>query len=295
MKKFKIMKTLNRLFLALFVIAIAISCENSTLIDDSEDILSGGATLATIVELSDDSGGKLLGVPSSLDFETATVGFAEYELFMEVKYISGGDNVVGYEITKSLNGGTETTVAQSSTLPFSLEYSTLEEFLSGLGVADTDLRIGDQIIFRTKMILDDGREVYAASGDGSVVLTVNCSSNLAGTYDVEVHYIRASSGIDTYYYYQEVITETAPGEYRTYEVGPWINALGGGLGVGTPGYTFTDTCGSITVPEQNLLEFYSNLVEGAGSVDGVTGVLTIDYTICASDCREVYAIYTPVP
>lgn len=289
------MKNLKKIVLLLFVISIASSCDDSsTLINDSEDILSGGATTATIVKLSGDSSGKLLGVPSSQDFETALVEFAEFELYMEVQFVNGGKNVVGYEITKSLNGGSETVVAQGATLPLSVEYSTLEEFLDGLGVSEDDLRIGDKIIFRTKMIMADGTVLYSSSNEGTLIITVNCSSNLAGTYDVAVHYVRASSGIDTWYYYQETITETGAGQYRTAEVGPWINALGGGLGVGTPGYTFTDTCGSLTVPEQNLLEYYSNLVAGEGSVNSTTGVITMEYTICASDCREVTATYTPL-
>lgn len=286
------MKNLKKLFLLLFATAFVVSCDNTTLIDDSEDLLTGGAQSATMVKLSGATTGKLLGVPSSLEFDTATVSFAEFELNMEVLFDNGGAGVASYEIVKSLNGGTEITVASSATLPLTLEYSTLDEYLDGLGVSESDLRIGDVVNFRTKMIKDDGTALYAA-GNGSLNITVNCSSDLAYTYEVAVNYVRASSGTDVWYYYDETFTETNPGEYRTAEVGPWINALGGGLGVGEPGFTFTDTCGAITVPDQNLLEYYSNIVAGAGSVNGSTGVITIDYTICASDCREVYATYTP--
>lgn len=289
------MKNLSKLLILLFVFAITYSCDNNTLIDDSEDLLTGGAITASIVKLSGDTSGKLLGVPSSLDFETATVGFAEYELYMEVQFVNGGNNVAKYEIAKSLNGGSETIVAQSATLPLSLEYSTLEEYLDGLGVSENDLRIGDKISFRTKMTLDDGTVLYSSSNNGTYTVTVNCSSSLSGNYDVALNYVRTSSGIDTWYYYEEYITETGAGEYRTAEVGPWIDALGLGLGVGTPGYSFSDTCGQLTIPEQNLLEYYSNIVAGEGSVDGTTGVITMEYTICASDCRELYVTYTPIP
>jgi hypothetical protein len=51
---------------------------------------------------------------------------------------------------------------------------------------------------------------------------------------------------------------------------------------GTPGFTFYDVCGVITVPGQNLVDLYSNWVvgiAGASSIDEATGVITIDYAI----------------
>lgn len=145
-------------------------------------------------------------------------------------------------------------------------------------------------------------KVASASGNGSVlnngkkieiVLNYGCFSNLAGTYDC--HLIRTdASGAQFQYDFVDVITETGVGEYRTTEVGHWI----GGLGVGTPGFTFLDVCNVISVPTQNLVDYYSNEVWGhlPGSVDPDTGVITIYYTIWfAAGNRTYEAVYTPRP
>ena len=45
------MKTIKNLFLSLFVVAFVASCDDSTLIDDSEDILSGNAITGGLVDV----------------------------------------------------------------------------------------------------------------------------------------------------------------------------------------------------------------------------------------------------
>ena len=58
-----------------------------------------------------------------------------------------------------------------------------------------------------------------------------------------------------------------------------------------------DVCDQITIPSQNLVDLYSNIVagvEGKSSVNPTTGVVYLEYTICASDCREYFATYTPL-
>ena len=96
-----------------------------------------------IVAININSDGKLLGAPSSSDLETATVAFSNTLLDLEIIKRTGGQDVAGYELTKSINGGTEITVATSADLPMSLSYLTIDEYISGLGVAVDDLRIGD--------------------------------------------------------------------------------------------------------------------------------------------------------
>ncbi|MCK7534189.1 MAG: hypothetical protein MZV63_25785 [Marinilabiliales bacterium] len=109
-----------------------------------------------------------------------------------------------------------------------------------------------------------------------ITLNYGCFSNLAGSYNARL--IRTSAdGTQVIYNYVDVITETGTGEYRTSEVAHYI----GGLGVGTPGYTFLDVCNVITVPNQTLLDYYSNEVFGhlPGSVDPATGVIRVFYTV----------------
>lgn len=146
--------------------------------------------------------------------------------------------------------------------------------------------------------------VSEADGENNVLpngkkLTVSlnylCFSNLAGTYNVETRYVRAGSGIDQTTTYTDVVTEVADGEYRTGRVGHWTAATLGG----TPGMTFLDVCNEISVPYQNLVDLYSNIVEGVegkSSVDPDTGVITFEYTIIvppATSDREYYITYTP--
>lgn len=281
------MKKIFNLVIATLLL-VTYSC-NDNADYNTDDFMTGTAVEGgSILAVKAGTEGKVLGVPSSQDFENATISFAEVGLDMEVIFMSGGKDVDSYQIVKTLNGGEEVVVATSEMLPISAAYETIDEYVDGLGVTPEDLRIGDVISFKTKIIKTDGAEFY--SNDGTYNVTVSCSSNLAQEYSVALHYIRTSTGDDTWYYFNDVITATGVGEYRTTEVGPWI----GGLGVGVPGYTLVDLCGSITIPEQNLVDYYSNIVLGSGTVDGDTGVITIEYTICADDCRECYAVYTPI-
>lgn len=242
---------------------------------DTDDQLTGTALLGgAIVDVRSDSQGKLLGVPSSQDFETATVSFAEIILDLEIFLLSGGDDVANYEITKSLNNGSEVIVASSASLPISLSYSTVDEFVNGLGISAGDLRIGDYITFRTKMTHNDGRVSFSGPNDGTYKVTVSCSSDLAGNYDLTLVRDDGASWSRP----GEVITEVGVGTYRTTTTGGWAP----GQYSATQGYDFTDICGSITVANQDLFQgMFSNDVEGteAGTVDGVTGNLSITYSI----------------
>jgi hypothetical protein len=120
-----------------------------------------------------------------------------------------------------------------------------------------------------------------------------CFSNLAKTYDVSLRYVRAASGIDQTLTFQDTFIRTGAGEYRTGLVGHWAAADLGG----TSGFTFIDICNVITIPQQNLVDLYSNLVEGVSekcSVNPATGVITMEYTITGGNLRQYFVTYTPV-
>ena len=126
-------------------------------------------------------------------------------------------------------------------------------------------------------------KVTQVTGDPSVTnhgksnvidLNYGCDSNLDGSYTVD---ISINNGAATRHYTDEYITKTGVGEYRTSYVGHWAPADLGGV----PGFTFYDVCGNLTIPEQNLVDIYGNLVFGSstGSADPVTGVLKMSYEI----------------
>ena len=134
--------------------------------------------------------------------------------------------------------------------------------------------------------VDNGR-----TGQIQVNLLYLCFSNLSGDYSVEMRYINPSLGTDTMHSFDDTLFETGDGQYRTGRVGHWTqDDLGG-----TPGMSITDVCNLITIPAQNLVDLYSNIVEGVpvSTVNPDTGVITFKYTICASYCREYFATYTP--
>jgi hypothetical protein len=140
--------------------------------------------------------------------------------------------------------------------------------------------------------------VTAASGDPNVInsgkpisLTLNyaCPSFLEETYDVTTEYT-AYDGTISILNWTETMTETGIGTYRTERVGHWTPAQLGG----TPGFTFTDVCGVLSIAGQNLVDLYSNWVEGtgAGSVDPVTADLYMEYSICTdTGCRYYKSTY----
>jgi hypothetical protein len=138
--------------------------------------------------------------------------------------------------------------------------------------------------------------VTDATGDASVtgtgkpvkiVFSYACFSDLSGDYNVTT--LRDGAPITPYS--STTITETGVGEYRTTKVGHWDD-----LGVGTPGFTFYDVCDVLTVPTQDLVEYYSNVVHGDESPDGEVkedGTLVITYKITSSWESEYESTYTP--
>lgn len=138
-----------------------------------------------------------------------------------------------------------------------------------------------------------GENKVVASGK-PVVVTINyaCDSNLDGTYTETIDYWRGGAFVSTTTR-TTTFTKTGVGEYRTSNVGHWTPAALGG----TPGFTFYDVCGDITIPGQNLVNLYSNWVQGvagASSVDPITGNIYMEYTIVvppATSDRIYYVNY----
>ncbi len=138
-----------------------------------------------------------------------------------------------------------------------------------------------------------GENKVVASGK-TVIVTLNyaCDSNLDGAYTETIDYWRGGAFQSTTTR-TTTFTKTGVGEYRTSNVGHWTPADLGG----TPGFTFFDVCGQITIPGQNLVDLYSNWVQGVAgvsSVDPITGDIHIEYTIIvppATSDRIYYVTY----
>ncbi len=134
--------------------------------------------------------------------------------------------------------------------------------------------------------------VVASGNRGQVTITLQatCSSNLGGTYQLSV---MSSTGASNFFP-MEVITEIDEGTYLTTQTGTWNAGTLIGAGAPIEGFIFNEVCGSIVIEQQNLAGFFSNLVEGTevlGSVDPLTGDITLEYTIGFSG-NTVFNTYT---
>ncbi len=191
---------------------------------------------------------------------TAVLG-KHYKLDNPTVTLSPGQNMLGFFKLTMLTAGIKTPLAVSPVLVLKVTQVS-----------------GDP------MVVNSGKPI-------SITMNYACPSFLEGTYDVTTEYT-AYDGKVSILNWTEKLTKTGIGQYRTERVGHWTAAVLGG----TPGFTFSDVCSKISVSGQNLVELYSNWVEGTafGSVDEATGTITIEYSICVDNgarCRYYKSTY----
>ena len=179
------------------------------------------------------------------------------------------------------------------------------------------------VVHTANLVVDDNKKIVlnltAVNDDNIAVIGFNqrtieinlfasCYSNLAGSYTNVTTRLDPAGG--PYTWTTETIFQVSEGVYRTTNVGQYY-ANGGPVGTGATanlplathpdgGYTFTDICGNLIMENQNLGNVYTNLVSQSAaqklvsSVDPITGVITIEYTInFASGDRTWRSVYTP--
>lgn len=275
MKKMKKMKK----FLGLLTITLlAFSCNT----DDTEAI-NVSQTAGLIINI-DETSGKILGTPEAgVSLDDATITFSDVDLDFDAQLQTGTQTDVSkYELVKTFNDGAEVIVAETTSLPFNLSYTTIEDYLSGFSIAQEDIRIGDEFTFKVKLYKTDGSVLYFGDAIASYTVIVNCASNLAGFYNVTT--VRDDGA--TYPQGIEEIVEVSPGYYKTVTTGPWA----AGTIAPDQGYNFQDTCNTLTVPKQGLAQgYYSNDV--FGEEDGEVlpnGDLVINYVISFGSGDRVY-------
>ena len=278
------MRTLKYLFLLALSVTVMTSCfEEATdpidLNDEGNNVagfFNNSETLATVAdgqEYQFKIKVKLIG-PTVMDLENdVTVGFAaaegstaiegtHYRIEEASLTLSKSNNYLGLVTVTMLTDGIEPPLDESPVLL----------------LKTTDVT-GDESVVET------GKPV-------AITFNYACFSDLAGVYDVTV--LRDGGVIEPYAGNQ--VTIAVPdgaiyGEYRTDKVGHWDD-----LGVGTPGFTFFDVCGVITIPGQYLVDYYSNWVNQDGLDKGVVkddGSIELSYKI-TSTWESVYE-WTLVP
>ena len=262
----KNIKILSILFLSIAMTFM--SCEDS---DDSSQVDFDIVHTEGVVTTLSGTSGQLLGNASNpLDLVNSTVVLtdanAELTINLALQPGSFAKDVSKYQIVKSFKGGAEVVVAETTSLPYAQAYSTVAEFLDGLGLAASDLRIGDQIDFRVKVFTTTGNIYYQGSSF-------------------------RDSGADVIFP-NEIITEVSPGYYKTSSIYRWA------VGSIAPdqGFNFNDVCGTLNAPQQGLAQgYYSNQVYSFadGSADPTTGELIIYYIVeFGSGPVENIATYT---
>lgn len=145
-----------------------------------------------------------------------------------------------------------------------------------------------------KLIVTNASTGEHIVGNGNS-MTVNfnylCNSELAGEYDL---YVTRSNGADIHFP-NETIYEVSPGYYKTTSTYRWA------VGSIAPdhGLNFFDVCGDLTVPLQDGLQgsisndVYQTPGIDAGTIDPVTGVIVLYYTVTFDTPADCIATFTP--
>ena len=299
-KKYK-MKKINIIYKVCCIASLlfVFSC------NESEDIITGDAKEGGVIVRQDYSSAKITGLP---DAETGEVSFREVEVEYDLRIRSGEpDEVTSYTVYKTLvmyeeNPETGEIVVASekrvevetvNKLPYEVTYASIDEILEGFEKTPDQLRIGDQVIFDVEFVHQDGRRLTAAPKDGTLTITINCLSDLAGTYMAKASAPDAGINLE----YEVEVVELAPGQYYFSPSSAYVVNLGytGASAVAT---RFEDLCGVLTVPDQTLggevegSPQFSNEVSGEGSVDSETGVITLEYSI--SGLGSMIDVLTPI-
>lgn len=273
------MKNLKYIFLFVFTGLVLPSCVEDTA---PEDAYGAGRNLVSFANLSQNISGIADG--------------SEYEFFipMEIKgpsmhTVSSATATVSVDESSTAVEGVHFRI-DDPTVEFSSENDLLSNVKITLLSEGIEAPLAEDPVVVLNVENASGNNVIANGKKISINLLYLCPSYLEGTYDVTVEYYRFGAKVGGDITYTEFITRTGEGQYRTTRVGHWTQADLGGV----PGFTFLDVCDVITIPEQNLVDTYSNLVEGKvgkSSHNPDAKTIKMEYTICATDCREYVATY----
>ena len=129
--------------------------------------------------------------------------------------------------------------------------------------------------------VSSGNAVIPEARQTTTFTIAKCSSDLAGLYNLSVTRIDNNT---VYSFPNEEITQVSTGQYLTTSTANY--GAGDLMAQGAPrdGFIFNDVCQEIVVPEQNLGNYFTNLLYG-NETDGSHGFVTLD-----EDTGEVESI-----
>lgn len=299
MKKIKILSLLALLGLGIF------SCT------DAPDELTGNKNVGGLITVKttnlvyDTQNSTSLLYNVGLNAFQANVKVLSVDVYKQFTDINGNKSE-----KKFLKNVPFSPVNQNDNVSFSFNYLDLVDGLSVSGVPlptdDALINIGDKwtlsYVAKTSVGTDN-------ENVGTTNIVAACVSDLGGVYNVVS--TRLSTGV-TYTVAGEVITDFGNATYTTSTTGNFkitttTQVVGGGAWNTNPGarggYEFTEVCGKIFLAGQKLHDSYPNDVTqsaaqaAASSVDPVTGVITIEYSIWVNSNtveRKFRSVYTPI-
>lgn len=272
------MKTLKIIFSAIVLSFIAVSC----IVDDEVDVNFGeGAYIVgfenpvAVESYFTDEGTITKNYPLNvLGGADGTPPKEDITVTYEIDPASTATEGVEFDFVTS--GGTLTIPAGQSFVNFPLKVNT----------GNFNSTEKTELILKITSTNSDNAVVSAI--DNTLAITfVGCLSTL-DSFTYVVTTVRGDGALVT-----DQVTETLTlidvNTFQTESVGAFGPSSAGGP-IAPPanynGFIFSDICGEITVNSQNLGGYYSNLVFGNGTattpdgtVDPVTGDITISYTI----------------
>ena len=292
------MKNLKKISLALFSIALLFSCVK----DDVEDFKSGT---------------HIVGFKNKVSSYIYTgTDVNPVQISEPIDLIGGGDGTpsdsniaVQFSIDPSSTAiqGTDYTINATGnqvTIPAGSDFVLLP-----ITINPTALPGNTPRTIKINLTQVSSSNAVISDSDKQITITIaKCESDLAGNYTLQV--TRIDNGT-VYNFSSETITSTGTlGEYVTSSTGPYGPIAFGGLddltddGAPRNGFIFNDVCQTISISEQNLGDYYSNLVYGNPdetnevTLDPGTGeVVSIEMTYTVTfnaGPRKYRAIYTKI-
>lgn len=273
------MKTLRYILILL----LSLGLSNSCLIDDESTL-----------DLNDD-GFNLAGFEDARKTLPAIADGLENDFQLKVKVAGPTWRDVKNPVTLTIAADPSSTAKVGTHFKIKNPNITLSPDNNMLGLftitmltagIQTPLAKAPVLILRVTQTTGDNTVTHSGK---PITLTLNyaCPSALEGTYKLTIERTSTTGAVSTIVRNDEVISKTGIGTYRTTYVGHWTPAQ---LAPGTPGFTFTDVCGKLTVAEGNLADYWANIVAGTdfGSVTEANGNLFMEYSVCTSSGCNYY-------
>lgn len=269
------------------ILAISLFTVASCMVDDDVDTVSEGPyivgfknSLPSYIFTDADSGPITINEPIDLvGGNNGTV--SEQDITIQFQIDPSSTAIAGTHYSLPNNGNTLTLKAG-------------ENFVNFPVIVNTDNLPGNlpQTIVVNLLEVSSSNGVIVNNRKSTTITIAKCESNLAGNYSLVVTRLDNNASFSAP---NEVLTELSLGTYVTSSTGNYGTAPGftSLLAQGAPrnGFIFNDVCQSIVIEEQNLGNYFTNLVYG-NETDGSQGFVTLDPETGEVESITMYYIIT---